>query len=320
MQYINPIWYMNTKNKWIINAGDSLKWGDFYCDFDTVIEKEEDYDKLRDDVRMALRYIKIIMGIDLNQVRFFFSGGKGIHITVPAITFGLEPHAALNQIYKHMAEEIATYCKNGTIDLKVYDDKRMFRMVNSWNYKGQAYKIPITYEEFNSLSHTELKRLAQQPREITVTDAIPSTRAVNGIKQIIKDWTEKAQRKKEFSGKIKELKVLPPCIEAMYNKVFRETVDERNNSATALASFYMQQGVEYEDCLSRVQKWNEEQCSPPQKKREVEMSVESIYNSQHKYGCATFKRVSGVCEKERCPLFNKELNKREKETEETANA
>lgn len=305
MQYINPVWYQNPKGKWLINAGESLKWGDFYLDFDTVIEKEEDYQKLKEDVRTALRYLTVIMNIDIQQIRFFFSGNKGIHLTIPAVTLGLEPHAALNQIYKIIMEDIGQYCKNGTLDPKVYDDKRMFRMVNSWNLKGNAYKIPITHDEFVKMSISEIRQLAQSPREIRVADPVPSTRARLVIKQHIEDWTQRVNRRVEFSGKIKKLESEPPCIQAMWEKVFRETVDERNNSAASLASFYMQQGIEYEECLARILKWNDENCSPPQKPREVEMTVSSVYNGQHKYGCESFKRLSGVCDKDKCPLFTK---------------
>lgn len=282
-----------------------MKWGDFYLDFDTVIGNEDDYQKIKEDVRMALRYITVILNIDMNQVRFFFSGNKGIHLTIPAITLGLEPHVALNQIYKVIAEDINQYCKHGTLDLKVYDDKRMFRMINSWNIKGQAYKIPITHDEFVKLSHVQLRQLAQSTREISTADPIPSTRAKLVIQQHITDWTQRINRRQEFSGKIRKLEKEPPCIQAMWEKIFRETVDERNNSAASLASFYMQQGIEYEEGLARILKWNDEQCSPPQKPREVEMTVQSVYNGQHKYGCETFKRVSGVCDKDKCPLFAK---------------
>lgn len=305
MQYINPVWYQNDKGKWLINAGESMKWGDFYLDFDTVIQTEEDYQDLKQDILMALRYITIIMNIDISQIRFFYSGNKGLHLTIPAITLGLEPHIALNQIYKIIAEDIVQYCPHGTLDTKVYDDKRMFRMVNSWNIKGSAHKIPISYDEFKGLSYSELRQLAQQPREITVADPVPSTRAKLVIKQHIEDWTQKVNRRQEFSGKIRKLEKEPPCIQAMWEKIFRETVDERNNSGTALASFYLQQGIEYEECLARLYKWNDEQCSPSQKPREIEIVVQSVYNGQYKYGCETFKRVSGVCEKDVCPLFAK---------------
>lgn len=309
MQYINPIWFQNEKGKWIINASDSLKWGDFYLDFDTVIESEQDYIKLKEDVKVALRYITVIMQVDIKQVQFYFSGNKGIHLIIPAITLGLDPHVALNQIYKQIAEDIKSYCKNNTLDTKVYDDKRMFRMVNSWNIKGKAYKIPISSDEFNKLSHAELLQLAQSPRQIKIEQPLPSQRARLVIKKHIEEWTQKINKRTEFTGKIRKIKTEPPCIKAMNEKLFRETVDERNNSATALASFYMQQQVPREETVARMQKWGEERCSPPLKANEIEIIVNSVYNGQYKYGCDTFKRVSGVCDKEKCPLFNKEIAK-----------
>lgn len=305
MHYINPIWYQNDKGRWLINAGDSLKIADFYLDFDTVITCEEDYQKLKEDVLIALRYITVIMNIPIEQVRFYYSGRKGIHLTIPAITMGIEPHAALHQIYKQIAEDIKQYCKHDTLDMKMYDDKRMFRMVNSWNVKGKAFKIPITIQEFKDLAHAKLHELAQQPREITVPQPIASPRAKLVIKQFIEDWTQRVNRRTEFSGKIRQLKTEPPCIKAMHEKIFRETIDERNNSTTALASFYLQQNIELEEALVRVQKWNAENCSPPQAEKEVDISVKSVYNGQYKYGCETFHRVSGVCDKDNCPLFKK---------------
>lgn len=318
MQYINPIWYQDTRGKWIINAAESLKWGDFYLDFDTKIETEDDYIKLKEDVRTALRYITIIMNIDISQVRFFYSGGKGIHLTIPATTLCLEPHVALNKIYKMIAEDIAQYCKHETLDTRVYDDKRMFRMVNSWNIKGEAYKIPITYDEYVKLSYKELRELAKSPREITVANPIPSQRAHSVIKQYIENWTKISNKQQLFTGKIRELKEEPPCIKAMWEKIFRETVDERNNSATALSSFYMQQGMTFEEVFPKMLKWNQENCSPPLADREIETIVRSVFNGRYKYGCETFKRVSGVCDKENCPLFGKGGQKDETQQESSA--
>ncbi|MBS9805882.1 hypothetical protein J4052_23240 [Bacillus toyonensis] len=309
MQYINPIWFQNETGKWIINAGDSLKWGDFYLDFDTIIKSEKDYIKLKEDVKIALRYVTVIMQVNIKQVQLYFSGNKGIHLVIPAITLGLDPHVALNQIYKLIAKDIKNYCPNNTLDSKVYDDKRMFRMINSWNIKGGAYKIPITYEEFNKLSYVELIQLAQSPREIKLEQPFVSQRARLVIKKHIEEWNKKLNKRTEFSGKIRRIKTEPPCIKAMNEKLFRETIDERNNSATALASFYMQQQIPREETILRMQQWGKERCSPPLKANETKIIVNSVYNAQYKYGCNSFKQASGVCNKEKCPLFNKEISK-----------
>jgi Primase C terminal 1 (PriCT-1) len=308
MHYINPLWYQDERGKWLINAKDSLKYGDFYLDFDTVIQGEEDFQKIREDVSMAIRYLNVILHIDKSQIQFYFSGNKGIHVVVDAKIIGIEPHPALNLIYKEIAKDIEKYCKHKTIDTRVYDDKRMFRMINSINKKSGMYKIPLTYEEIQKLSYQEIINLARQPRFIKFPDPVPSNKAKLAFQKIAEEWTKRINYQKEFSGKLLELKVEPPCIKKMKERTFRETIDERNNSATALTSFYYQQGISREEALYRMKIWGQENCLPPLPNREIETIVNSVYNHHYRYGCETFKRLSGVCDKENCPLFNKELN------------
>jgi Eukaryotic and archaeal DNA primase, large subunit len=308
MHYINPIWIQDQKGKWLINAHDSYKYGDFYLDFDTVIETEADYQRIRADVQVALRYLKVILQIDINQVQFFFSGNKGIHLLVNAEVIGLQPHQALNQIYKEMASDILKFTQHKTLDIRVYDDKRMFRMVNSVNLKSGLYKIPLTVEEFATLSYEQIKQLATQPR--TIENLVPnlSPKARNAFQKYVEEWTNRLTQQKEFSGKLSALKAHPPCIKEMLKKVFRETIDERNNSGTALASFFAQQGVPRDETLHRLIAWGQENCQPILKRRDMEIIVNSVYNNSYRFGCESFKRLSGVCEKEKCPLFNKEFD------------
>lgn len=308
MHYINPLWFQNERGKWIINAKDSLKIGDFYLDFDTIVTSEADYKKMKADVTIALRYLKVILNIDESNVRFFFSGNKGLHLTVDTHVMDLEPHVALNEIYRDIAKEIEEYCENDTLDTAIYDDKRMFRMVNSINKKSGLHKIPITLEEFKTLSYEELKKLATKPRQIPPANIIPSQKAKLAFKKYVEDWTGRVTRQQEFTGKLTELKVNPPCIQQMLDKTFRETIDERNNSGTALASFYFQQGIERDEVMVRLKQWGESNCMPPLKSGEMEVIVNSVFNGQHRYGCRSFERLSGVCDKKNCPIFNRELN------------
>lgn len=305
MHYINPEWFMNEKGRWLVNAKDSFKYGNFYLDFDTVVEKEEDFMQIKADVKTALKYFRTFLNIDIQQVQFFFSGRKGVHLVVDAKVIGLEPHIALNKIYKDIADDIKQYCKFQTLDTSVYDDKRMFRMVNSINKKSGLYKIPITAKEFNDLTYAEIATIAQNPRDLEVPKPIHSIKATKMFKKYVEEWSNKVQRSTEYRGKIRELKELPPCIKAMQERVFKETIDERNNSGTALASFYFQQGVDREEAMQMLLKWGIENCEPALNHNAISTIINSVYNGQYRYGCETFKRVSGVCDKENCPLFNR---------------
>lgn len=305
MRYINPVWFQNEKGRWILNARDSLKYGDLYLDFDYPLETDDDFGKIKADIHSTLRYLKVILSIDSDQVRFYFSGSKGIHAMVPAETLCLDPHYSLNEIYKEIAKDIEKYLLFKTLDTGIYDDKRMFRMPNSFNLKGERFKVPITLKELNTLSLEEIRELAKQPRELEFARPIPSQKAKLALNKQIQMWSQRFERQREFSGKILKLEKVPACIEAMMTNTFRQTVNERNNSGTALASFFMQQGMDREEAIARLVQWGEENCIPPLPRNETEVIVNSVYNGQHRYGCASFQRLSGVCNKQECPLFSR---------------
>ncbi len=313
MQYINPTFYLNEKQKWVLNARECLKWGDLYLDFDIPLENDNDFNKIKHDVQKAIRYFKLILSVDPSQINLFYSGSKGIHMTVSAHVLGLEPHQSLNQIYKDIATDISEFTEYGTLDTKVYDDKRMFRMVNSFNKKGQRYKIPLKHEELWKMTLAEVRELALEQRFLDPAPMIISPKAKKSLDEYIKHWNNRIIAQKEYQGRISKLERLPPCIEAMTVNLFKETIDERNNSGTALASFYMQQGMAQDEALARMILWGEENCVPPLKRVEMETITNSVYGAQYKYGCSEFHRLSGVCDKSICPLFNRDMNKKKEE-------
>lgn len=316
MHYLNPIWYQSPKGKWLIDAEVSLKASDFYLDFDYLIENEEHYQMLKEDVNIAIRYLTIILKIPKSQLQIYYSGSKGIHLVVPMTSLGLMPHISLNKIFKDLIEDINNYIPNGTLDTGIYDDKRLFRVPNTFNYKGQRFKVPITFEEFGKFDYKELREVSKAPRTVPAVMIVESSISKRILEAMITEWTNRAQKQQEFSGRILNIKELPPCIKAMHEKLFKETVDERNNSGTALASFYMQKGITYEECLGILMQWGQEQCSPPLKPSDIEVIVSSVYTGKYRYGCGTFERVSGVCDKSICPLFNRS-KKESKEDEPT---
>ena len=137
-------------------------------DFDDV----SCYDNVKADALIALSYLKIIYHITKDQVKIYFSGNKGIHIIVPAKLMDIKPMLSLNGVFKTIATSINTFSKNKTIDTQIYDNKRMFRIPNTVHEKSNLYKIPITANELRNLSESEVRKLAQAPRNISVKSII----------------------------------------------------------------------------------------------------------------------------------------------------
>ncbi|MGF0347761.1 primase C-terminal domain-containing protein [Rhodococcus sp. IEGM1300] len=310
MHYIDPLWVQNDKKKWVIDAENSLKASDFYLDFDAPSESEAGFAYVKADLAIAMRFLEQVMGIRENQTRLYFSGSKGIHLTVPMGALGIQPSTQLHRVYKMLVEKIKEHTTHGTLDSAIYDNKRMFRMANTRHDKTGVYKTRISYKELKKMTKEMVMAYASVPREDRGVSKSPSEKAFKYINWMVQKAEEDAAARKEFSGKMLELDEAPPCIVAMHQKLFRQTVDERNNSGTALASFYFQTGMEREDCMNIMMHWSENNCSPSMPESEIRTIVDSVYRTEARYGCGSFKRLSGVCDKERCPLFNK----REKET------
>ena len=305
MHYLNPIWITTPKGKAIIDAEMSYKASDFYLDFDKPISSEEDYKLLKQDVEVAIRYFTIILKIPSDQIRVYFSGSKGIHLTIPMLTLGLEPSISLHKLYREIAMDINRYIMYETLDTAIYDNKRLFRIANTFNSKGERYKIPISLKEFRSLTYEALRELAKEPRWIELSPNALSEPTRNILKSKMKMWEDKGDKSKEFSGKILNVKELPPCIKHMHERMFIETVDERNNSGTALASFYFQKGMPHDEAKALLHEWGSKNCEPPLNEGSIDTIIESVYTGAYRYGCATFERLSGICDKENCPLFAK---------------
>lgn len=305
MHYINPIWMQNDFGKWIIDADQSIKAGDFYLDFDGPVSSEDAFEYVRKDLETVMRFLEIMLGIKSNQVRLYFSGYKGIHLMVPMAVLDIIPSPVLNRTYKMLATKIKAHTTHGTVDTGIYDDKRIFRIPNTLHDKTNAYKIRITLEEAMTLSYQQILGLASHPRQDPDVPVVVSSKAKNYIQWMQEEAEREREKRESFRGRFLELESAPPCIVAMHQKIYQEGVDQRNNSATALASFYFQAGVDKEECLAIVGQWAENNCVPSLKESEYRSCVDSVYRSNMRAGCSSFKEYSGVCDKENCPLFNR---------------
>jgi hypothetical protein len=126
---------------------------DFYLDFDN----EEDPNKARKE---AVAVIKKLIGdydVSESNIAIAFSGMKGISLTVNHKVFSAESLDYLPLIWKSIVQELATKLKLKTVDMAIYERRRLWRLLNSRHQKTGLYKIPLTLTELEKLTIEEIK-------------------------------------------------------------------------------------------------------------------------------------------------------------------
>lgn len=274
------------------NYEEAYLYGDFYLDFDST-----DFELVRRDAIKALSYLKIVFNINIDtNCLIFFSGNKGLHIIIPAELFGIEPMKNLNDIYKTIASALFEFIDNKTLDLRIYDNKRMFRIPNSIHEVTKLHKVNISYDELRNSSYENIKEIATGTRKINNI-----SRSLNHIaKKSFEDFIIKTQERINEYKNIKStgtLKYTPPCItEILENGALN---GQRNNTIAIIASYFKATGLDLESAISKMTTWNEEKTANPVSNFELLRTTQSIYTSDKQFGCSAIKDL-GLCSKEYC--------------------
>lgn len=287
--YLSAYWYESEQ------VDTSSLYGHFYLDFDS----EEDFEKARRDACDAVHYLTrpFLHNIPERFIRAFFSGQKGIHLVIPAEVFGVQPSMELNHYYKRMAEKIGENIKNGTIDYKVYDRRRLFRVVNSVHHKTGLYKIPLSIEELKTATYDEIIELAKTPRSPSWAQGHEIVKARKFFEECIEEW--KRRYEKSFNRDRKEAKPLdfiPACIQELIDAGPQK--GKRNNTAAALVSFWKRQGDSEQETWDNLVNWNNGSMS----ESELKNVTQSVYRRDYEYGCSTLEELA-TCVEHECPLW-----------------
>lgn len=284
----------------IANIDEAHMIGDLYFDFD-----DKEYEKVKTDALRTIDLMYHLFGIESKNIDIYFSGNKGIHLIISKEMLGVSPNKYLNSIYKEIITTIFNATENKTLDTKIYDNKRLFRIPNTRHEKSMLYKIPISYEELVNLNSKEITELAKKPRLLSCKYEnkflIEKANAVY-LKYVDKT-IEKINKSEEIKNKNTNNVITsnPPCILHLY----RNGADSgnRNNAAAMLTSFLRNKGYDYSKVYKIVKEWNENN-SNPLKDAELSKTCKSMFNSNNSYGCTSFQIIS-VCDEDNCPLKRK---------------
>lgn len=284
------------------NVEQSNLYGDLYLDFDD----ENNFNNVKEDVLTAISYFKICYRIPENYIKIYFSGKKGIHLTIPAEIFNIKPMPLLNGVFKYIANSVNSYIPNKTLDLKIYDNRRMFRIPNTKHESSSLYKIPITYDELKNLDIQQIKLMAYNKRYIPEIDISIIKDAERTFEKTINEYyifDKENKKDKRFATKIN---FTPHCIQYILEN--GAVKGQRNMSIACLSSFYKSYGISKDEALDLITTWNSKNLEPtPQ--AELKSTVNSLYNTVKTYGCQTLSQIS-VCDEVNCKISKKKKERK----------
>lgn len=290
---------------------NSLMYGDMYFDFDDL----DNFEHVRKDAIVVLNMIEVVFLVKKEWLKIYFSGSKGIHIILPAKILGVSPSTELNQIYKYIANLAKSFTPNKTVDTKIYDNKRLFRIPNTKHEKTGLYKIPITLNELQTLSVEQIKQIAVNQRMIQYPQYVELPNANRAYQKILEEYSRDKEKQEKDKGKRfrKSFNFIPPCIQHILENGAQE--GERNITIACLAGFYKAYGKTLDETIELISDWNDNNVKPTGT-NELIKTIKSIFNSQKQFGCATLQSLS-VCDNT-CKVYVKKeekiLNKNQNKT------
>ena len=274
-----------------------------YLDLD-IDDIEHNFNKIKQDLALILRRLKTMFHLSDKDIELYFSGSKGFHVLVSHTIFGFEPSRDINKQYKKVAVELKTYTINKTVDTKIYDNKRLFRIPNTVNHKTGLYKVPVTYEKIRDMqSFDELKEYASKPKTSRPCIYKYNMKAREAFDALIEkiDAEEKAKINTKLAKEFIQKRELLPCVQYILKNGCAK--GQRNNTTVALANSLFQIGKDFDEVLEIITYWNREKNEDPLDQSEIRTTVMSAYNNaqQNKfYGCTVFRDLD-VCVKG-CPI------------------
>ena len=274
-----------------------------YLDLD-IDDIEHNFMKIKQDLLLVMRRLKTVFYLSDKDIEIYFSGSKGFHILISHKIFGFEPSRNINKFYKKIAVELKTYTIHKTVDTKIYDNKRLFRVPNTINHKTGLYKVAMSYDKIKSMNtYEELKEYANKPKPNIPRLYKYNEKARLAFDELVEriDAEEKAKVNAKLAKEFIQRKELLPCVQYILNHGCAK--GNRNNTTVALASSLFQIGKTHDEVLEIIMHWNITKNEDPLDESEIRTTVRSAMNNANQnrfYGCTMFKDLD-VCVKG-CPI------------------
>ena len=133
----------------------------FDIDVDGAAEDPVAFLKAKNEELKLVDYIEENLGIKKESLDIYFSGSKGFHTVIPVIFKSKN----LNLFFK----EIAMRAKESIHDLdtRIYDERRVLRLVNSVHSKSGLCKVKVSYDSLKQYNLESMRNWASTTRVIS---------------------------------------------------------------------------------------------------------------------------------------------------------
>lgn len=285
------------------NQQESDYYGPLYLDLDYDIQSEQEYIELKQDLLLTASYLKTQFFLKDEDLRIFFSGSKGFHIIIPAEILNVKPSNKLHLYYKYIATEAKNTTIYKTIDTKIYDIRRLFRITNSINSNTGLYKVPVTLEFVKNSTFEKMKEYATEPKVILYKKAKQNNKSSEAFLKIIEQY--ESQSKAPIGSRkniVYKDKPLLPCIKNIL--IEGATKGQRNNVTMVLASSIFQAGYDIDETTDIIKEWNSVKNDPALSEKELITTINSCYIrflGGKVYGCSSLRDLD-LCIQGDCKL------------------
>lgn len=180
---------------WLYNKEDidsSVRFAPLYFDLDS-----KNIDHSLTEVRKLYEYLASF--IDKGSIQVFFTGKKGFHVECNPVALGINPSNNLANIYRFIASQIKLNLELESLDLQVYDNRRMWRLEGSQHQDTGLYKTHLLEDEIYA-DATSIKGIASVRRFTLPSQEKFSAKSNEWFRNLSYEMEIEKERSKDFLG------------------------------------------------------------------------------------------------------------------------
>lgn len=281
----------------------------FYLDFDC----EENLKLAKAE---AAHFVDIMLksGVSEELLKIRFTGGKGFSVEVPFQCFGAEPSEYLPLVWKTTAEQFKKAHRWKTLDLNVYDRRRLWRLTNTRHDKTGLFKMPLRHYDLKQTPIETIRKFALKPvpygpYKCDVDEKVDQVASLvhlyNTTKEkIVEDLESKKQKIAEFEipSTFDPAKIWY-CVSERIKQGTKEP--GRRPTAFYIAVALRRLGATSEQVKPYILEFAKN-CTPPldpiEYEKDIDHAIDSAFKHDYVTHCGT-PCFAELCEKKECWLF-----------------